>query len=251
MFLELIHLVFSKVHFVWGVSFEWKRVIWILWMTLMVDVIFTILPVRVFSLVMAHLWCGGIILVDGLELTWYLLHLKWHKGRLLSGCHFHTMRVDYARLLLHVECVVFLWYDFCLLDFILEFLLVVWCCALGVRILYKPICAAVSASALVAQSWAWYYNILVLMTELNDCDLTSIWKATCIRIHAVLHNFIRSCSSCIISALSCWLSSSIFPKSSIINYFILLPPLLLLIEHRLAIFVRTLLHLCVGSIRNS
>ena len=85
----------------------------------MVDVIFTILPVRVFSLVVTYLRSWGIILMDWLELTLDLLDLEWHKGRLLSSCHLHTMRVDDARFFLHVKSIVLLGDDLCLLDFVL------------------------------------------------------------------------------------------------------------------------------------
>ena len=116
----------------------------------MIDVIFTILPIRVFSLVMAHLRCRCIILVDGFKLTCDLLHFEWRKGSLLGSCHLHTMRIDDARLFLQVESVMLLGNYLCLLDFILEFFLVVGCCEFGVRILYETICATVSTSDLIA-----------------------------------------------------------------------------------------------------
>lgn len=75
-------------------------------MSLMIDVS-TILPIRVFGLVVTHLLSRGVILRQGSEFTLWGHYLKGSKSCLVSRGKLHRMRIDNSGLLLQVERVFF------------------------------------------------------------------------------------------------------------------------------------------------
>ena len=104
MLLEFFHLFFSESALVRRVALKRERVIWELRGALMVDIIFSILPVRVFCLVVAELCGWGIILRNRTILFFRWLHWESLECSFLSGRLFHLVRIDYTSLLLKVEC---------------------------------------------------------------------------------------------------------------------------------------------------
>ena len=75
--LELRHLLLSEVAFVARVTLERERVVGILRVSLMVDVVLAILPVRELNLIVAHLGCRSIIFRQRFVLTLWRLYLEW------------------------------------------------------------------------------------------------------------------------------------------------------------------------------
>ncbi len=103
MLLEFFHLFFSESALIRRVSFERQRVKWKLRGSLMVDIIFSILPVGVFCLVVADLHGWSIVLGNRTILLFRWLHRESLECSLLSGRLFHFVGINYASLLLKVE----------------------------------------------------------------------------------------------------------------------------------------------------
>lgn len=145
MSLQLIHLLLREVSLVCGISLEWNRVIRVLRVSLMINIIGPVLPVRILGLIVTHLRSRGIILWNRFQFSLWREHLERSEGRLVSGLHLHLVRIDDPRLLLEVEGVFFS-EDACLVDLIWELLLVVGHGTAGIGIFNKAICASGPAS---------------------------------------------------------------------------------------------------------
>lgn len=93
-------------------------------MSLMVNVTLTVLPIRVLSRVVALLRGRGVILGDWFHVTFVRNDLEGLERSAMCRIELHRVRIDDAGLLFHVEGI-FLSQDASLIDFVLEFLLIV------------------------------------------------------------------------------------------------------------------------------
>lgn len=113
----------------------------------MVDIVHSILPVWILSLIVTHLSSRSIVLLDRFHFALLRHHLKRLERSLLNGVKLHSMRIYDTGLFLKVEGIL-LSKNLRLRNLITEFLLVVRHGAFGVGILHKAIGTSHSSATL-------------------------------------------------------------------------------------------------------
>jgi len=90
----------------------------------MIDIVFSILPIREISLIVTHFGCRGIIFGDRFEISFSWLYLKWFKRSSMCRRKLHRMRINYPCLFFKIKSI-FLRKDLSLLHFVIILFLVV------------------------------------------------------------------------------------------------------------------------------
>lgn len=157
MSLQLLHLLLCEVAFIGWITLEWQWVIRVLGVSLVIDVILSVLPIREVWLIMTHLSSWRVVLRDRLHFLLLWNYLEGFEWSFLDGVFLHEVRVYNASFFFHIEGVFFS-QDASLPHLVLIFSLVVWHRAFGVRVLHKPISAAYSSASTSVSQWAaWDY----------------------------------------------------------------------------------------------
>lgn len=156
MFYELSHLFFSEIVFIWRVPLKGKWIVWILRMLFVINITWSIFPIRKTCLVRTSLLGRCIIL---LNLSLFLLlrdNLEWLKCNSICSWEFHFMWID--------DFMFFFWIksfslrkNLNLLALVMIFLLIISVHSLRIWIFYKSIWTSGFSSNRLTSHWI--YNI--------------------------------------------------------------------------------------------